>query len=836
MTFTHSESYRRMWRTRVVAVLIAVAIGSSTASAQPVFRRGRGAVFAPGGVIIADIERKSMSEEPFAGAASLETDSEIERLLRRAEQYISDQRYDLAAVLAQKVLDGPSSLLVQRSDDNFQWYTSTRAAVEILLAKLPPEALTAYRLTADAEAKGLLATEGDGREAALADIVRRYFISSLGDDAAFELGCRLMDRHDFVGASRLFDHLLRDHPDPSISRDQVLLRQAAASARLGDSRQAAAILADLDKRPATAELRELLALVRQDVKRANSLAHLATSSKDSWPMRLGTPSRDGVMPALTQDVLSGPMVADPAWKTKSFALPVQPVAGMAVPGPIPGGASVAASMDRESLVNRWVDRRWMSTTEVLLHDGRLYLKNYSSAVSTGSTPEELISSYSTETGGLAFETRPGPSQIDVISQFLMRAGMPAGPMADLPLRFEEVMLFGDRTNHLLAIIDGVLYVIEGSPGTTEADQQLLMRQGIPAVGSSRNRLSAFWDPSHPTNPSEGKIKWSDEGNEWMANVRFAGAPVPCGGNVVVPGREGSGLFLYAVSPADGSLVWKSFLCDEPRGGISRWAPVGLAVDGDELYVASGSGVVFTVDGTSGGVRWAVQYRRSGSQYYVSHQFPVRQLTGLSLKGWDENTVIPRGRALIVLPSDAEQIYAFDRRTGDLLWDSPQATPDGGTARYCLGVAGDSLFVAGSDVVRRIKVLGGSIVWEQGREQGIDVSYGRGALTEKAIYVPVKDSILQLDLESGRHAAQVIVTLPDNDKVGNLLCDGRRLYVMGMDRLHALAYADQVEPPAEEPAEDSSTSAVGEAAPASSSEDGEKLNQSDADVPSEAISR
>ena len=551
-------------------------------------------------------------------------------------------------------------------------------------------------------------------------------------------------------------------------------------------------------------------------------------------MRLGSPSRDAVMPALAEEVLSGPMVADPVWKTKSFALPVQAVAAMAMPGQIPGGAPLPTSQDRKSLVDKWLNGRWMPATEVLLHDGRLYLKNYSSAVSAGSTSEELVSIYTAETGELAFETRPSPSQTDVTTQFLMRAGMPAGAMADLPLRFEEVMLFGDRTNHLLSIIDGVLYVVEGSPGTSEADQQMLMRQGIPTAGSSRNRLSAFWDPSHPTNPSEGKIKWSDEGNEWMANVRFAGVPVPCDGNIVLPGREGSGLFLYAVSPEDGSLVWKSFLCDEPRGGISRWAPVGLAVDGDELYVASGCGVVFTIDGTSGGVRWAVQYRRSGSQYYVPQQFPVRQLMGLSLKGWDENTIIPRGRALIVLPSDAEQIYAFDRRTGDLLWDSPQTTPDGGRARYCLGVAGDSLFVAGSDVVRRIKVLGGSIVWEQGREQGIDVSYGRGALTEKAIYLPVNDSILQLDLETGGHTAQVIVSLPDNEKVGNLLSDGRRLYAMGMDRLHALAYADKVNPPADEPPTDSATSASDAAT--ESFQSAEKLKEAGADAASEATSR
>ena len=58
----------------------------------------------------------------------------------------------------------------------------------------------------------------ESSEEALAIVVRRYFLSSVGDDAAYKLGCYALDRHDFVGASRLFTKILERHPDPSMPR------------------------------------------------------------------------------------------------------------------------------------------------------------------------------------------------------------------------------------------------------------------------------------------------------------------------------------------------------------------------------------------------------------------------------------------------------------------------------------------------------------------------------------------------------------------------------------------------------------------------------------------
>ena len=96
-----------------------------------------------------------------------------------------------------------------------------------------------------------------------------------------------------------------------------------------------------------------------------------------------------------------------------------------------------------------------------------------------------------------------------------------------------------------------------------------------------------------------------------------------------------------------------------------------------------------------------------------------------------------------MSSDSDRILALDRRTGERIWESPRTSPFGSVANYCLGVNGRGLFVAGQNVVRRYDIPSGRLVQEKEFKED---SLGRGCVTDDAVYVPVKDSILKLDLE------------------------------------------------------------------------------------------
>ncbi|HTN76520.1 MAG TPA: hypothetical protein VL096_14775, partial [Pirellulaceae bacterium] len=206
----------------------------------------------------------ALAEEKFPNGASLKTDPELERLLTRADQFSAEGRFDLASVLWQKVLDESGDTLMTRDG---RMYTSLAAEVERTLAKLPADGLKLYRISADGEANAILATikQGADEEEALGKVVRRYFMSSLGDDAAYKLGCLALDRHDFVGASRMFQAILDQHPDPSAPRGDLLLRLAVASAKVGDAAAATQLLTALDNFDGVRPPRETMTAVKQFV-------------------------------------------------------------------------------------------------------------------------------------------------------------------------------------------------------------------------------------------------------------------------------------------------------------------------------------------------------------------------------------------------------------------------------------------------------------------------------------------------------------------------------------------------------------------------------------------
>ncbi|MBC7855615.1 MAG: hypothetical protein IAF94_19465, partial [Pirellulaceae bacterium] len=190
---------------------------------------------------------QDLAEKSFPGGAALKTDPEQQRLLKRAEQCVADGRLDLAAVLWQKVLDEAGDTLMTRDG---RTYTSLAEEVERMLSTADPLALKTYRINADGEAQAVLAKAApDKEEEALSTVVRRYFLSSVGDESAYKLGCYALDRHDFVGASRLFAKILERHPDPTVPRGEILLRLAVAAAHVGDGVTAKAALEAIPQMP-----------------------------------------------------------------------------------------------------------------------------------------------------------------------------------------------------------------------------------------------------------------------------------------------------------------------------------------------------------------------------------------------------------------------------------------------------------------------------------------------------------------------------------------------------------------------------------------------------------
>ncbi|HUE72635.1 MAG TPA: PQQ-binding-like beta-propeller repeat protein [Pirellulaceae bacterium] len=732
---------------------------------------------------------KDLAEKDFPGGAALKTDPEQQRLLKRAEQCVADGRLDLAAVLWQRVLDEAGDTLMTRDG---RTYLSLADEVERTLSAADPQALATYRIQADGEAQAVLAKAApDQEEDALSLIVRRYFLSSIGDDAAYKLACYALDRHEFVAASRLLTRILERHPDPSMPKSEILLRLAVASAHMGDSATASAALDAIGQIPGPRPESSVIDQVAQHLTAAAQSNLLASASSQNWPMLLGNPTRTGRMKSLpaaaTSRTLSELWVREDEMQVTQSSAPNQPgmMGGMVFMG---GGRmrttrqqqNRAQAVSHEDLVEQWREHKWTPTGMLLFDGGRVFIKTHENLQcysASGSADRELWKSL--------WNNRYTLDGMSAQLEMMVRTyGYQFAIAGDKPRGLAEVHLFGDRVHQQMSIAGGMIYSIEGEryarePASTPKPQTARQPQfGVQPRRTRSNFLSAYETRS-------GKVKWhraaSDEDKETSQDVGFMGAPVPYGNLLLTAVTDGGTIWLYGLNAADGTTAWKSYLCDEPQHECKPWSPVGIAVDGREAYVCCGTGVVFAVDAGSGTVRWAVRYKRAeqGQTPQVNRYYGVQPRRPVS--GWDEDVVIPVGSTLLVMASDSDQILALDRRTGRQLWPLPRIPSGMQEASYCLGVSGRGLIVAGKNVVRRWDIPSGKLVWDQ----EIGDSFGRGCLTDDAVYVPVRDSIVKLDLEKGREQVQVGVALTTGDPVGNLFSDGEKLWVTGGGRVYAM---------------------------------------------------
>jgi len=774
------------WRlTGVAVVAVAGGVLSCTLPAQ--------AQFAPG--IAVAPEPQEGAETEATSVSRLNIDPEHERLLRRADELAREGRFDLASTIWQRLLDQGGSALMTRA----QWETETsdkakyrryRPVGEELqqtISRLPQQGLTIYRAQADAEAKAILAAaEAADREAALNEIVRRYFLSSPGDDAALELASRLLDRLDFVGAIRLLNQVDTLYPDPSVGRGEVLLRLAVASAHVGDAAGARDALERLEKLSAGKPPARLVEAVRADVSRP--ILALATATCDGWPMRLGTPAGDGRMAVLPVSYTAAGL-AD-GWFEELIDL--SDLADVAVPrGVRRSGPSLSPEANREGMIDRWTKSDRMPVGQMLMKDGLVYYKANDRIVCRDLVTGKLK--------WLGWESDyqpvlPPAYQMQGWANMHRLRRVPVGA-AGAMLNAAEIQLLGDRVHGTLSLSGDALLAIESTSTETTADELRRRRfphNGMPTLVRQReNRLTAY-------EATTGKLKWvrtaaeKEAGGEAIAKAGFLAAPVPFGKHLLVPLVENGSVWLTSLEQGTGRTLWRTMICEEPEGGCSSWAPVGVAVSGGDVYVATGAGVVAALDALSGNVHWMATYPRKEmvfNPYQQRIQRPRNQTELVSC--WQEDFVIASGSHLLVMPSDSDEILALDRRNGELRWKTARApSNEQAAADYCLGVLGECLYVAGPRIVRCYKISGGALKWEF----PLSGASGRGFLTEEAIYAADGFDVVRIDPGIAsevkrRELSRTRVVTPTGEPLGNLFTDGSQIVVLGLLRAYVLEGLD-----------------------------------------------
>jgi len=715
--------------------------------------------------------------------SALNTSEELEGLLERAIG-VAAERPDLAPLLWQRVLDEGAAAFARSSSKNT---VQLRRAYEIYrpfsneslkaIVAAGSEALRYYRLHSDGPARALMARQGAGREAALAEVVRRYFLTTVGDDAALELACLHLERGDFISADQLLERLTL-YPDSNIAKDEIAVRRAVTQAHLGRTDVALALVNSLG-----GELDSVKPLLLQELSKTPAASAAANRVETGEPSDIAAASALG--PAWE---------VRPQWTLKGSRTSANNQAVLSGSGeggrPVifvrqPGGNYVQAALDDKDIPEigysqlgaQWRSAGWRPASSPVVSDGRIYLKSESRTMCCDA-----------QTGGVLWMGRPTRFPMDEWSRQMAKVAAHgvnvafssstfiAGPQ---PKTMTEIMLFSDRLNHQLTVSGGRVFAIEGeldTPATRKPNAPVAARavRGGPGQPQSLHNELACYDAA------TGRFQWSAGSDSGLPEgASLWSRPLAVESQVIVAISAGGQLGIAAFEASSGKLLWTTMLADLGRSGPT--IPAGLAVDDGAIYVASGVGTLFSVDRNGGSLRWAASYPR-----LKSANFDRRAIDGSTGERFqivlEENFVAREDDLVILAAGDSDHIMAFSATDGALRWDSPIPAPVlSGSPGYVAGMGGGRLHLASRNWLWTLNTRGGRMIWDRPLES----SCGRGLLAGDALLISEGGSLLDLDPATGKQRKSTAVTTPDGEPIGNLLASGNQILVASAARLLAL---------------------------------------------------
>jgi len=735
-------------------------------------------------------------EKRFPHGATLQTNPDIEEVLRKAQRYMDEGNYRAASRFWQAAVQRAGDQLY--STDGEIYYPLVRR-IEEIIAKLPPEGLETYRISADASATEYLADDGT------TDVVTRWqkvvdlaFLSSQGDRAALQLASYYLDRYQAVPAEMLLRRILEVFPDSKVPRDEVWLKLAIAYAISGDRVRGLDALNQARQARATVTnaMLEQVALMLES--RQHLIADSGSNNGPHWSSSLGLGREIQAMPDLPANFLDHTLA--PVWMFQHQFVKIPK--GKFIDGRLytdPNEIMTVAlesttqTREFEAVCRDWQRQGWRASSLPLIHDHKIMFKTQAD-----------LAVWSTDTLGseaLLRSLQLNRYAPDEISKFILeqsdqnRRNFPAG--SKLPYTSLETMqYFDDAAYQSMTVHNGIVYSVEGpSFGRDAVYKDLGRRNPINAWSSPPIRDRTTFLQAYEL--STGRTLWSKpfpqavpDSDTSLADSAVVGPPVGYQQQVLVPVLASSRFWLVSIDGQSGKVVWKRTICDVPQLQPASTTLVQLAVNGSDVFMVCGCGVLANVDASSGQLRWIRRYPRSikemdsdkGQQQFFGNM--PQDWQRYQIQGWDHDLAAIWGQWVIVAGSDTNFLGGYRRSTGELVWQAPRADVLGCTVDRWLGVRDGIVYATGPRglIAYELAAEGRLYGMPQRLEQPVT---GRGLITSQGILLPVNDHLELYDLRSLAKIKDIPVQMPTKMPIGSLVSDGSRLWIAAMNRLIAV---------------------------------------------------
>lgn len=684
---------------------------------------------------------------------------EYQQRLKQAERSIEDEEYSDAIEILESFLR-PSATPTEggvNQEDYFlgrpgeaQLRGSLRSEARRLLGSLPEAGREIYRLQYAAEADRLLEKAlTDHDVESLSVLSRQYFQTPAGQIATLLIGQHQLDLGQGLSASMYFTRLLEDSEARAKFDPQLSLQAARSWVLANQPLRAEKVLLDLQQRMPEAEFKiagqpvTLFASGEspldwlQKVAPANSLS--ATRPVDEWTLHRGVPSRNPV-------TTGGRLLPRLRWRV--------PVAND------PDDEEMLRDLEREY---REESAAPLATISPLVVGDVVLLR----------TAHHLLA-VDFSTGKRIWEF---PWADDVAAGGGSNSRIPARREVHRA-QLEERLCFDSIYGQLTS--DGQsVFLLDELPYVT-ADTGQMLNNGFRNLGVELSeRLRSFNYLVALELRSQGKYRWrvggpSGEDEPRLANAFFLGAPLVLGKELYVMAEIRGDISLFVLSAETGKYLWSQQLAhvgisDIQMDNMRRLAGATPSYADGVLLCPTSAGALVAVDIANRGLLWGHQYSRSVvaqvrgprlNQFYALAQPFTRDR-------WSDSTAMIGNGRVIVTPIEADQLFCLDLLTGKLLWSFSRE----GEWLHAAAIHGRNVIMVGKTKVAAFQLDTGTKDWELAIQSDETLAVrsslpsGRGFISGNSYFLPIRDRVLQIDLQQGKAVAETITTEP----LGHLIC-------------------------------------------------------------------
>ncbi|MCH7595127.1 MAG: PQQ-binding-like beta-propeller repeat protein [Planctomycetes bacterium] len=542
----------------------------------------------------------------------IDTSAALANLLSRAEEGVDRGDWKLAIDSLQRVIDDPTGSLIPRPDGamgNGVLFESARRFAVRRISTLGAEGLRIYRILYDGKALGLMrrAQTNDSRRL-LRRVAQRFLLTRHGDDATEWLASLALDEGRPSEALALLSDLNDLVPDSDVPQARVLAKMLVASALVGRSQDAAALIAELE-------------------------AHQVEGAR---------------LPSWYQD-LASVVVELSRWETGDGGQTVRPSVLAATPWryDLPG---TVANVWRRILDDDPTEPTGFPLTQLASDGQTLFVRKPAGCVALAA--DDLT---------VQWEVRFRDADA------MMRPTRHVSPEWISPQyqRYSRSRSHDDARS-LISVAAGLVFFVDGTGRSTYTGGDVVGNDlplfGLGTVGVLRatraagTRLTAV-------DAVTGLVRWqrgrSADSADVLGEVQFSEVPIEVEGSIWVPyDTRNKDMYVAILRPSDGAVIGNVLL-----GSVRKIDPIHrhatpLSHSEGVVYIASQHGALFAVDAHDFTLRWATRYATAPHSQNDSEPFP-----------WIPSRPIVAGGLVLLAPVDHHELLAFSASDGAFRWST-----------------------------------------------------------------------------------------------------------------------------------------------------------------------